>query len=105
MKQLFDQDDFRERITKKVELNREQCLREFQNLQIVAYVMAGGGFVGRSAAEQPWGFYVDGRVSKRPYSITKIGNAVASLRIFAEVLGFTTNTMPRMPDFPNCGVF
>ena len=105
MKRLVDFDEFHKCTIEKVSRDREAALQEFQNLQIAAYVMAGGGFIGEMAAEQPWGFYIDTRVGKRPYSTTKICNMVGCVKVFAETLGFNSTTIPKMKSFPYSHLF
>lgn len=83
---------------------REAVLQEMKQLQAAVYVMVGGGLIGNSAATQPAGFYVDGRVSKRPYSLRNIEKAVKTLHIYQDVLGITD--MPRdYFDCHNCDVW
>jgi len=74
-------------------------------LQVAVYVMAGGGLIGRSAAEQPKGFYLDMRLPKRPYSTNQVYQAVRILAHLAEINGMDSNNMPKMMDFPGCGIF
>lgn len=87
------------------ECGREKVMEEFQTLRVVVYVMVGGGFIGRFAVDQPNDFYLDSRVGKRPYSQRKIFQAVEVLRLYVKVLGLKYDTMPRMLDFHNCGIF
>ena len=76
-----------------------------RDLQLVVYVMAGGGFLGRSAAEQPKGFYIDSRIPKRPYPAKAVYQAVRVLERLAEINGMDPNHLPEMSNFPGCGVF
>lgn len=78
---------------------------EFSALQVAVYVMVGGGFLGAFAAEQPKDFYIDSRVGKRPYKVRDCYQAVAVLAIYAKLLKYTTETMPKMARFHNCGVW
>ena len=73
--------------------------------QIAVYVMAGGGLIGKSAAEQPAGFYVDSRVSRRPYKLRDIYAAVRVLVRMAEAAGLDPRNLPPMPRFHNLSVF
>jgi len=73
--------------------------------QIIVYVMCGGGFIGRLAAEQPADFYIDGRVIKLPYPKKQIYQAVKVLSAIAEVKGLDTHNLPKMPVFHNSGIF
>jgi hypothetical protein len=87
--------------------------RAIQTLQLVVFTMAGGGWLGESASVQPGGFYVDGRVSRRPYQVRAIKQATRVLAEVARIGGYDPETgvgrhgkeMPRRPDFPNLGVF
>jgi len=74
-------------------------------LQTVVYVMTGGGFLGRFAAEQPADFYIDDRVGRLPYRRKEIMQAVQVLAAIAEGRGLNPHKMPKMPDFHNCGIF
>lgn len=75
--------------------------------QIVVYVMIGGGMIGRFGAEQPGDFYIDSRVSKRPYTLRKIYQAVQVLLVMAQECGYSGkgSDMPKMPNFHCSGVF
>ena len=73
--------------------------------QVAVYVMCGGGILGRSAAEQPAGFYIDSRCGRLPYNRKEIEQAVAVLAIIAEVQGLDAHSLPKMPDFHACGIF
>jgi len=79
--------------------------RDIGTLQIVAYVAAGGGMLGRSAAEQPADFYIDARSGRLPYGRRRITQIVAVLAAIAEARGLDPHHMPTMPDFHSCGVF
>jgi hypothetical protein len=83
---------------------REKLTQAMKELQIVVYVMAGGGWLGCSAAEQPKLFYVDSRCSKRPYAVKKTLQATEVLSLYAEVLGLQQPLTFRT-EFHNCGVF
>jgi hypothetical protein len=74
-------------------------------LQIAVYVMCGGGFLGRSAAEQPADFYLDDRVSRRPYKGAEILQAVKTLAAIAKASGMNPYHLPEMPNFHNCGIW
>lgn len=74
-------------------------------LQVVAYVAAGGGMIGRMYAEQPADAYVDIRVSRRPYSLTALENIRKTLCVMAVEKNLDPHRLPPMPDFYNCGVF
>lgn len=74
-------------------------------MQTAVYVMAGGGLLGRMAAEQPADFYIDGRVGRLPYSRKEITQAVNVLAVLAKKYGFDPHHMPEMPQFHNLGIF
>ncbi len=67
--------------------------------------MCGGGFLGRSAAEQPADFYIDDRIGKLPYGRREIVQAVKVLETMAKAWGFDPHHLPEMPAFHNMGVF
>lgn len=73
---------------------RRQLLREMEQLQTAAYVMVGGGLLGRSLAEQPRDFYIDDRVSKRPYPWKAIANVMQVLVLYAGVLKLDPRKLP-----------
>ena len=89
----------------KIAQDAERWKDSIGNLQIVVYVMCGGGMIGRSAAEQPANFYIDTRVSARPYPTKAIYQAVETLVTLAKANGLDPYNMPPMPDFHSCGVF
>lgn len=79
--------------------------RDIGPLQVAVYVMVGGGMLGRMAAQQPADFYLDARVSRRPYSTKAILNAVEVLAAMAEEKGLNPHNLPAVPQFHACGVF
>jgi len=74
-------------------------------MQTAVYVMAGGGLLGRMAAEQPADFYIDARAGRLPYSRKEITQAVNVLVVLAKKYGFDPHHMPAMPQFHNLGIF
>jgi hypothetical protein len=78
---------------------------DISTLQTVIYVACGGGFVGRQHAEQPQSAYIDLRVGKLPYTRTEIGNMRRVLVAVAKSRGLDPDNLPKMPSFPNLGVF
>lgn len=74
-------------------------------MQVAVYVMCGGGFLGRAAAERPGDFYIDDRVSGLPYNRTKIRRAVEALAVAAKASGIDPFHLPEMPHFDGMGVF
>jgi hypothetical protein len=95
--------NFREELKQKG--GKAKLREEMQALRVAVYTMIGGGMIGNFAVNQPKDFYIDSRVSKRPYKIRQIYQAVAVLAVYVKVLKLTYDTMPRMPHFHNCGVF
>jgi hypothetical protein len=73
--------------------------------QTAVFVMCGGGFLGRMAAEQPADFYIDDRCGKLPYPRRAIMQAVQALAIIAKANGLDPHKMPESPRFHACGVF
>lgn len=74
-------------------------------MQVAVFVMCKGGFIGRSAAERPGDFYLDGRTGRFPYSKAEIMQAVETLATIAKKNGLDPNHLPEMPDFHNMGIF
>lgn len=92
----------------KVKVDKETALMFAHILgahQVAVYVMVGGGYLGRSAAQSPADFYIDDRVGARPYSRTKIYTAVAYLCEIARAAGHDPHNLPAMPNIHNLGVF
>lgn len=85
--------------------NPDKFMERIRGQQVMVYVMTGGGFIGRSHAEQPKSAYIDDRVSKRPYSRKAISNATTVLILMAEIAGLDPNNLPAMIDIHNSGVF
>ena len=79
-------------------------MEHIQRLQVAVYVMCGGGFLGKMAAEQPADFYIDDRVSRLPYGRKAITQAVEVLRVHAEKEGLDTHNLMGVA-FHNCGTF
>lgn len=73
-------------------------------MQVAVFVMCGGGFLGRMAAEQPADFYIDDR-ARGAYKSAEIIQAVQVLVIAAGAHGLNPHDMPPMPRFHNMGVF
>ncbi len=74
-------------------------------MQTAVYVMCGGGFLGRFAAEQPMDFYIDDRVGCLPYSREEIYQAVETLKTIAVANGMDLHRLPAVPRFHNMGIF
>jgi len=75
------------------------------SMQVAVYVMCGGGFLGRFAAEQPMDFYIDDRVGGLPYSREEIYQAVETLKTIAIANGMDPRRLPPVPRFHNMGIF
>lgn len=73
--------------------------------QVRVFYMAGGGFLGRFAAEQPFQFYIDDRVGDLPYTRKAIYRAVKELTARAEQQGLDPSRLPEMPRFYHCGTY
>ena len=73
--------------------------------QVAVFVMCGGDFLGKFAAEQPADFYIDGRVGKLPYSRKEIMQAVETLVSIAEGNGMDPHRLPPVVHFHACGIF
>lgn len=80
-------------------------LEALQHLQTAAFVMCGGGMLGRMAAEQPADFYIDDRVGGLPYPKLTIEQTVSVLCVLADVLGLDAHRLPARRDFHACGIF
>jgi hypothetical protein len=78
-------------------------MKRYQLMQVAIYVMCGGGFLGRSFAEQPAGAYIDSSVGKRPYSVKKIEAARKALVEEVVKEGLDPNDLPVTPNFTNMG--
>jgi hypothetical protein len=74
-------------------------------MQVVVFVMCGGGLLGRFASEQPADFYIDDRVGRLPFGKKEILQAVKVLELAAIEAGFDPRKMPEAPRFHNMGVF
>ena len=74
-------------------------------LQVVAYIAAGGGMIGRMYAEQPADAYRDIRAGKGPYNNKDMEKIRLTLVAMAEAYGLNPHHLPCMPDFHNCGIF
>jgi len=74
-------------------------------MQTAIFVMCGGGFLGRFAAEQPADFYIDDRVGRLPYARKEIIQAVETLVTIAKVNGLDPHRLPEIKQFHNMGIF
>jgi hypothetical protein len=75
------------------------------SMQVAVYVMCGGGFLGRFAAEQPMDFYIDDRVGHLGYSREEIYQAVETLKTIVIANGMDPHRLPAVPSFHNMGIF
>jgi hypothetical protein len=74
-------------------------------LQVVIYVAAGGGWIGRHFALSPADAYIDSRVGELPYSRAEIEMFRKVLVKMAEVRGLDPYNLPELPNFHGCCVF
>lgn len=74
------------------------------DMQVVVYVMCGGGILGSMAAEQPADFYIDSRHGTTPYPPKKIMEAVRFLKETAIYNGMDPKKLPSL-SLHNMGVF
>lgn len=86
---------------------RDKLLIECFQLQMVIFVMIGGGMLGESAARQPENFDFDDRTSPI-YPKKSILQVVEIILIYAKVLNLNPNRLDPMPQFslnsiPYCG--
>jgi hypothetical protein len=72
--------------------------------QVAVFVMVGGGFLGRWAAENPADFYLDDRVGRLPYSREDIRRSVATLAKIAQTQGLNPHDLPVMPLLHSFGI-
>jgi hypothetical protein len=72
--------------------------------QIAVYVMCGGGYLGRWAAENPSDFYMDHRIRRLPYGREEVRRAVATLARIAQAHGFNPHDLPCMPLLHSFGI-
>ena len=89
----------------KVAESAEYWKNSIPTMQTAVFVMAGGGMLGRLAAEQPADFYVDDRTGRLPYTRKELTQAVAILCLIAEKNGPDSHKLPAMPDFHDLGIF
>ncbi len=73
--------------------------------QVAVFVMCGGGWIGKFAAEQPGKFYIDDREMDFPFLKRHIYEAVETLVTLAKENGLDPNKMPEMIRFHSCGIF
>jgi hypothetical protein len=86
------------------DMKPEFVLQALKELQIVIYVMIGGGITGYSAVTSPANFYLDKR-SGCPYKKQHINQCVEVLKIYAEVCGLDPYQLKFDTKFHSCGVF
>lgn len=86
-----------------LEVEPEIDMRDPKLRQVQLYVMAGGGLIGRFAAEQPGCFYIDTRAAGgRPFSDTEVYKEVA--KFAKDIKADRSTVMGRMIDMHNCGL-
>lgn len=102
----LDEESVEENLRGELEsCGREHLYNKMRNLQVAVYVMAGGGFIGSSAACQPHDFYIDARSGRLPYKNRLVLQAVKVLELHLKVLGIDRGNIPAVPQFHNCGAF
>ena len=84
--------------------NKQPTDKTLEFLQVMIYVMVGGGMLGRLAMCQPADFYIDLRVGRLPYSQKDISNVVEMIKAVADYLTKDPHKLPE-PDFYGCWVF
>ena len=94
----------------KLDMNKVKAsdfggIEHLRRLQIVVYVMCGGGLLGNFAATQPADFYIDTRAGKLPYKNREITQAVSVLVTFAEKQGLNPHKLTFDNNFHSCGIF
>lgn len=78
--------------------------KELEHLQVMVYVMVGGGMLGRFAMSQPADFYIDLRVGRLPYPQKDIFNVIEMLKAVCDYLKKDPHRLPE-PHFYGCWVF
>lgn len=86
-------------------ITKEKAIALVPRAQIAMFVMVGGGFLGRSYAEQPKTAYTDLRCGRLPYKSTDVKKAQVTLIALAERAGLDADSLPPIPNFGNMGVF
>ena len=79
---------------------------KIQAMQVAVYVMCGGGILGNFAATKPADFYIDARVTRRPFRGFEIEQAVASLAEQASCDGLDSHNLDvgqALEALPNMG--
>lgn len=100
----LDMDAVEQNIMGRLEEYGEEKFRaEMTSLQVAVFVMCGGGWIGRSASEQPNGFYIDTRAGKRPYPKRDCLQAVEVLALYAKALNL--DKLPEIPSFHRCAIW
>lgn len=93
-----------------MKLQCERCgVDEFRRIvgstQVAIYIMTGGGWIGRTYAEQPASAYTDARVGRLNYPAWQIENCRLALVVMSEVAGMDPENLPPMPNLFSMGVF
>ena len=89
----------------KVKNSNFSGIEHVRRLQIVVFLMCGGGLLGHLATTQPADFYIDARAGKLPYKKREIEQAVSVLTGFAEKQGLNPHELTFDAHFHNCGIF
>lgn len=93
-------------------VGRATMLDSCRQLQLTVYIMCGGGFIGRFAAEQPEDFYIDDRAAT-VFPNKVIYQAVNVLKIYAKILQLDPHNLNPSKEMNlgffmnhhNCGIF
>jgi hypothetical protein len=110
----LDLPSVKEGLTEQLKLadGRLALLDRCRQLQLSVYVMCGGGFLGRFAAEQPADFYIDDRAATA-FPSEVIYQAVKVLEVYANVLELDPHNLQPSKELNlhsfmnhhNCGIF
>lgn len=85
-------------------LEKKPTIKQLEFLQVMLYVMVGGGMLGNFAMRQPADFYIDLRVGRLPYSKSDIFRAIETLKAMADFLKLDASHLPEL-DFYGAWVF
>ena len=84
--------------------NKQPTDKALEFLQVMVYVMVGGGMLGRFAMCQPADFYIDLRVGRLSYPQKDIFNVIEMIKAVADYLTKDPHNLPE-PNFYGCWVF
>jgi hypothetical protein len=92
-----NREEARKQIFQRAAEDHVKATREMMALQIVAYVMCGGGGLGKMAGKSPETFQID--LKTLPFPSKTINSITEILAIYAEALGYCDGVMPDLPIF------